>query len=199
MVFVMFWGSPSITGSLCQLREYVRRVQVDKDVKCFNVGDEFLLHVFKAHFSAALCTQLKLKSPSDTLDDVGNSLEWLRKKAESLVTTILFPRQSPDPVFFRHSTFLHISVLYLDLQNATKWEDGPHIVRHWKWWLPMFLGTGKKHYAKEAALLMCKLNADFPKHIAYLAINNRTVNKTGRPGHGKPLDQLMEHYNLYVV
>ena len=196
VVFSMFWGNPSISGSLCQLREFIRRVQVDKEVKCFNVGDEFLLHVFQAHILAAVCTQLGIQSPADEIKDTGDTLEWLEAKAETLVESILFPQHTNDPVFDRHSSFIHTAFLYSDLRNAIKWEDGPHIVRHWKWWLPMFLGTGKKHYAKEAALLTCKLNADFPRHIAYIAINNRTVNMSGKPGHGKPMDQLMEHYNL---
>ena len=45
----------------------------------------------------------------------------------------------------------------------------------------------------EAVHLIVNLTADFPKHIA---INNRTVNIHGKPGHGKPIDQLIEHYNL---
>ena len=56
----------------------------------------------------------------------------------------------------------------------------------------MFLDTAKKKYAKEAALLICKLKADFPRHIAYIATHNRTVKMTGKPGHGKPMDQLMQ-------
>ena len=37
----VFWGSPSHVGSLCNIRELVRRVQVDKKGKVFNVCDEF--------------------------------------------------------------------------------------------------------------------------------------------------------------
>lgn len=44
---------------------------------------------------------------------------------------------------------------------------------------------------------MCNLKAMFPKHIAYVT-HNQTVNIDGRPGHGKPLDLMQEHYNLYV-
>ena len=185
-----------VGGSLCQLREYIRRVQVDKDVKCFNVGDEFILHTFKAHFLASLCNQLGISSPADEVEDVGDTLEWLQSKATSLVEATLFPHRSSDPVFVRHSSFVHTAFMYVDLRNAIKWEDGPHIIRHWIWWLPLFLGTGKRNYAKEAALLVCKLKADFPKHIAHIATNNRTVNMTGKVGRGKPIDQLMEHYNL---
>ena len=32
------------------------------------------------------------------------------------------------------------------------------------------------------------------KHLSYIAIHNWTVNMEG-----KPLDQMMEHYNLYVT
>ena len=47
VVYTIFWGSPAQPGSLCHLREQVNRKQVDKAVKVFNVGDEFLLHCFK--------------------------------------------------------------------------------------------------------------------------------------------------------
>ena len=48
-VFIMFWGSPAHIGSLCNLREYIQRTGVDKAVKVFNRGDEFLVHAFKSH------------------------------------------------------------------------------------------------------------------------------------------------------
>ena len=64
------------------------------------------------------------------------------------------------------------------------------------WWLPRFHATRCKNYATEAANLVVNLTARFPKHISYIAIHNRTVNMDGKPGHGKPLDQVMEHYNL---
>ena len=56
--------------------------------------------------------------------------------------------------------------------------------------------TGKKNYSTEAAHLICNVLADYPKHIAYIVIHNRTVNTDSKPGNGKPIDQLLEHYNL---
>jgi hypothetical protein len=38
--------------------------------------------------------------------------------------------------------------------------------------------------------------ADFPKYIAFIATYNGTVNTENKPGRGKPIDQMMEHYNL---
>jgi hypothetical protein len=65
-------------------------------------------------------------------------------------------------------------------------------------WLPGFIATGCKNYAVECVHLLTNRCADLPKHLAYIAIHNRTVNIEGKPGRGKPLDQMMEHYNLYV-
>ena len=71
-------------------------------------------------------------------------------------------------------------------------------MRHWKWWLPQFIATGCTNYSTEAANLIANLSADFPKHISYIITHNRTVNTKGKAGHGKPLDHMIEHYNLYV-
>lgn len=92
-----------------------------------------------------------------------------------------------------------MAYLCVDLRDAIRYEDGEHIIRHWKWWLPRFIAVGCKNYATEAATnLIANVTARFPKQIAYITIHNRTVNMDGRLGHGKPVDQLMEHYNLYV-
>ena len=197
VLLLMFWGSPTHTGSLCNLREFVRRVQVDKTGKVFNVCDEFILHAFKSHLLAAICTQLKLQS-LDTPIVHDQNLQWLETTAEAIVAQNLYPTTSTDTVYGLHRSFLHIAYLYVDLRNAIRYEYGEHIIRHWKWWLPRFLATGCKNYAIEAANLIANVTAKFPKHMAYLTIHNRTVNMDGRPGHAKPIDQLMEHYNLYV-
>ena len=195
VVFNIFWGSPSQPGSLCNLREYIHRVRVSKEVKVFNVGDEFLLYAFKAHLIARLCTVLNVDSTDDPTEHEP-TLEWLESIAMATVSDLFYPVASDDPVYLFHRTFLHMGFLYSDLRNAIRFEDGPQIIRHWQLWLPHFLGTGKKNYSVEAANMLVNLKADFPKHIAYIAINNRTVNMEGKPGRGKPLDLLMEHYNL---
>ena len=138
------------------------------------------------------CHTLKLKSSDDSIKHIV-SLQWLESISESLVSKALFPVVSEDPVHYFHTSFLNMAFLYSDLRTAIRWEDGPHIIRHWKMWIPHFMGTGMKNYAAEAANLIANVKADFPAHIAYIAINNRTVNVQGK---GKPIDQHMEHYNL---
>lgn len=49
------------------MREIIRRTQVDKTVKVFNVGDEFLMHVFQAHLKANMCQLLKVATHTDSI------------------------------------------------------------------------------------------------------------------------------------
>ena len=58
VIYMSYWGRASQPGSLCNLREVVRRVQVNKAVKVFSTGDEFLLHCFQSHLLASICKQL---------------------------------------------------------------------------------------------------------------------------------------------
>ena len=51
---MMYWGTPSQPGSLCNVREYISRKQVDKEARVFNAADEFLIHTFKSHLLASL-------------------------------------------------------------------------------------------------------------------------------------------------
>lgn len=106
MIYLIFWGTPAQHGSLSNMREHVRRLQVDKGVKVFNVGDEFIVHMFKAHLAASICSSLNLESVSDTIQHE-RSLEWLRSTAETLIVDTLMPTSSKDPVFAMHRAFLH--------------------------------------------------------------------------------------------
>ena len=195
IVFTIFWGSPSVTGSLCNVRELISRKLVTKAVKVFNVGDEFLVHTFRAHLKSRICSVLGIASASDDIPHTP-SLQWLEEKAKSIVMQTIHPIRSSDPVYTRHRAFLHLGYMYVDLRHAIRWGDGPQIIRHWKLWLPRFVGAGCKNYSTEAINLIAHLEADFPRHIAYIATHNRTVSTTGKSGRGKPVDQLMEHYVL---
>jgi hypothetical protein len=161
-------------------------------VKVFSTGDEFLVHAFKAHLAARICTCLKLKSTSDAIPHE-KSLQWLQATAERLLPV---PATASDPVYAMHRFFLHTSFQYVDLRNAIRHENGPHIMRLWKLWLPRLIGTGRENYATKCVYMIANLCADLPRYLAYIAIHNRTVNMEGKPGRGKPIDQMVEHYNL---
>ena len=83
--FTIFWGAPNQPGSLCNLREIARCTPVDKGMKVFNTGDEFLLHAFKA----AVASSLTINTNSEV--DVQPTKEWLYEKAEAVATKCLMP------------------------------------------------------------------------------------------------------------
>ena len=170
------------------------RTLFDKAGKTFSVADEFVIHAFKAHLIAAACAHFNVKSPSETIPH-DQTQEWLISTAKCIVETSVLPKPHKDQLHDLHSSFLYAGFLYADLRNALKFE-GDQIIRLWKHWLIYFLGTNRKNYANEALNLLCNLKATFPRHIAYIATHNRTVNTSGKAGHGKPTDQMLEHYNL---
>jgi hypothetical protein len=96
-VFGIYWGTPSDVGSLCNIRELISRKLVTKTVKVFNIGDEFLIHAFRAHFMASICSILNIKSPADDIEHTG-CLEWLREKATNIVQLTINPVTSSDQV-----------------------------------------------------------------------------------------------------
>ena len=189
VIFSMFWVSPAQIGSLCNMRQVIRCLQVDKGVKVFNVGDEFLLHVFKAHFMVSIFPILNIQTTSGSISNQSLQ-EWLHHIAENIV---LMPSPSANPV---NRSFLHHMFMYINFREAIGWENVPQFIQHWKWWLPGFLATGCQNYAAESVNLIANSKVDFPKHISYIATHNRTVNTCGVAGRGKAIDQFMEHYNL---
>ena len=134
MIFLIFWEPHGNHGSLSSMRDKINRKQVDKGVKVFSTGDEFLVHTFKAHLAARICSCMELQSISDVIPH-DKSLQWLQTTAEKLLPETIKPTNSIDPVYVMHRSFLHTSFLYVDLRNAIRYEDGPHIVRLWKLWL----------------------------------------------------------------
>ena len=195
VILMAFWGKVGQPGSLCNLRNYVNRNLVDKTGKTFSVTDEFLLHAFKAHLMAAICEELSLASPDADIPHE-TSLQSLQEIANTIVEKRIMPSDTRHPLQAMHKTFLYSAFMYIDLRNAIRDSEGDHIIRQWKHWLILFLGTNRKNYATEALNLLCNISASFPRHIAYIVTHNRTVNTSGKPSQSTPLDQMLEHYNL---
>ena len=177
------------------MRQLVEQYGVDQKGKIFNIGDKFIVHVFHSHLAANICDQLNIESLDSSITSE-NTKEWLQSTAESIVCSTIIPTETSDPVHAFHHSLMHAAFFYTDLRNAIRFEDGPQIVRLWKYWLLYFLGTDKRNYTTEAVNMLRNIKCDFPAHIAYIAIHNRGVNMSGMEGRAKPTDQLNEHYNL---
>ena len=69
------WGKQSDPGSLCNLCSLINRTLVDKAAKTFSIEDEFVVHAFKAHLLAAICTHLNMKAHWNGCHQL-QSLSW---------------------------------------------------------------------------------------------------------------------------
>lgn len=143
-----YWGQVCQPGSLCNLKEVINRKKIEKKAKNFSIADEFILHTFKSHIIAAICDIMKLDDPTSSVPHEA-SLKWLEDTAKHIVTSTITPKASNDAVYAFHRSFLHTTFLYIDLRNAIRYEDGPHIIRHWQQWLVYFLGCNKNNYSTE--------------------------------------------------
>ena len=185
VVFTMFWGAPNQTGSLCHLREIARRTLVDKGVKVFNVGNEFLLHTFYAHFTASILTLLGTLAAQRIMFN-----KHLQRSGYS-------PNQkNSKQVYCMRSGFWSSYIVcscIVDLREAIIWENGPVIVQSW---IQLFVATGWKNHACKAVYQISNLTASFPKHVLCCHQQPHCQHTSGKPGKGKPMDQLIEHYNL---
>ena len=72
--------------------------------------------------------------------------------------------------------------------------NGPHVITTQE--AMSANATGCKNYATDTLYLLTNMCANLPRHLAYIAVHNRTVNVEGKPGRGKPIDQMTDHYIL---
>ena len=90
---------------------------------------------------------------------------------------------------------LRMCCLYMEFADAIREGDGGHVLRCWKYMLPIFLASGNKNYACEAAnFLLQHTYLLSPRQSAQL-LWSRFVNVYGQPGRNIPVDLHMEHLN----
>ena len=205
VIFLTFWKSADHPGSLAHLATVVNRTGVTIAAKKFQQADEFLMHALEAHLTASLVSFLNIEGTRDTLihDPVTITQSWLEETAERFTNQVVAvptdeDSTDTDHIYNCHRSFLHMALLYEDLRNAIRNENGPRIIQHWRMWLIYFLATGRRNYSNEAANLLANLKADFSKWLAYIVSYNRTVNSSGKPGQGKAIDMAVEHHNLVI-
>ena len=163
------------------------------------------MHAVEAHLTASLVSSLNIEGTRDTLihDPVTITQSWLEETAERFTNQVVAvptdeDSTDTDHIYNCHRSFLHMALLYEDLRNAIRNENGTRIIQQRKMWLIYFLATGRRNYSNEAANLLANLKADFSKWLAYIVTYNRTVNSSGKPGQEKAIDMAVEHHNLVI-
>ena len=85
VVFTIFWGTPSDSGTLCNMREFISRRLVNKTVKVFMSS----CRTPSRHISH-ICSIFGVDSPTAEIEHTC-SLQWLEEKAKVIVAKTIHP------------------------------------------------------------------------------------------------------------
>ena len=88
-----------------------------------------------------------------------------------------------------------LGLLYLEFQDAIREGDGLRVLRCWKYFLPIFRGSGRKNYALEALNLLYQHKYYLSPRLRQQILFSRFVNVHGGQGHNISADLHMEHMN----
>lgn len=117
--------------------------------------------------------------------------EWLTDAP----TVSLSVKKVPDGVFNYASAILNDGLLLLELRDAIREDDGPRVVRCWKFMLLHWRHAKHTKYSLEALHLIAAINATATERIPYELVWCRFINTRGVPGGNILVDLYMEHLN----
>lgn len=105
---------------------------------------EFIRHVLDAHLIQGLLSHFEIGSiTEDPAKGLEMTEEWLEQETSSFIKEVIsVPTDATldeaDHINNFHRSFIHDAMLYTDLRNAIRYDDGPRIILYWRWWLLFF-------------------------------------------------------------
>ena len=204
-------------GTLYQLRNKLNRTNVVKvPKKDVNACEDFVEIITSSLVIATAMTTLRLKSVNDFSSDgvlPGAETVWMLSDNErrgylnelcgqlydSFVhITYNDSGKKParhDKVFEYSVQLLRLCCIYVEFSDAIREGDGVHVLRCWKYMLPIFSASGNKNYACEAANFLLQHTYVLSPRLSAQLLWSRFVNVHGKPGKNISVDLHMEHLN----
>lgn len=100
-----------------------------------------------------------------------------------------------DSIYEYTRALLWHGITTLSRKDAIQENDGPRIIRHWKYDIIQFARLHHYKYFKLALNLLTSVQGGSSKRLAHQLTWCRTVNPTGQPGENIPVDLQMENLN----
>ena len=174
--------------------------------------------MISSHVVAAAMATFQLKSSSDTPDDSvlkDADQVWTKEKEERKAimeelcmqvfdkfvslsfgtTSSSYVHSEGDGVSSYSIQLLRIGCLYMEFADAIREGDGEHIIRCWRYFMPVFRAAQCTNYACESFNLLYQHLYTLSPRLSNQLMWSRFVNVHGRPGRNIPLDLHMEHLN----
>ena len=222
MIWKYFYSERSAGdhGTLYQLRNRLNRTNVAKKPKNdMNACEDFIEIVTSGHIVAAALETFQLDSTDDTPsnDVVPNAQDvwtqphstrqacldkWCKQIFDTFVglsynnlKSSLCPRTERDGVSSYSVQVLRLGCLFMEFADAIREGDGEHVLRCWRYLMPIFLSSGCRNYACESANMLLQYSYALSPTLANDLLWSRFVNVHGRPGKNIAVDLHMEHLN----
>lgn len=201
-------------GTSYQLKNLINRTHITKPKQDFNACDDYFEIVMTGYISAAAMDTLAMDDLDATPAIPSAEIAWMENDDErkehvralsmqvvNKFINISFNKASSTSRDSMHDygiNLLSIGFLYLEMHDAIKEGDGDRVLQCWKYLLPIFHNSGRKHYTIEAFNLLLHFHYKLPPRLAAELKWSRFVNTQGRPGKNIPVDLHQEHLNRLV-
>ena len=179
-------------GTLYQLKNVIHRTSVPSDPEDnMNAAEDFMQTVLEGYIVGA-ANELMGSKWEGTLPDLAEKIveNYVRILVDKAV-------QSTDEVFTYTVAceVISLGLLWFNYRDATQEGDGNRVMMIWKFLLLVFKSSGRRNYAKEAAMMLLNYHCIYSDQKAAQIKNSRFVNTVGRKGCNIPCDLFMEHLN----
>ena len=194
-VYQVIWGRLYSTKTVCdkgtlyQLKHLIHRTSVPSDPAENMKAADFMELVLEAHVIAAA---------NELMDSVNGGVMELANGIVKRFVRILpdeVPKPSDDNAYDYACEILSLGLVWYNYLDAVREGDGHCVMSIWKLLLVIFKKTGRRNYAKEAALLLINYHFLLSDRKAAQVRNERFINTQGGLGRNIASDLYMEHLN----
>ena len=105
------------------------------------------------------------------------------------------PEPSDDHIYAYAVEVMSLGLFYLSFKDAIKHGNGEHVLRCWKYFIPVFKASGRTNYSIEAFLTLYQYYFMLSPRQSHQLLWSRFINTHGLPGRNIECDLHMEHLN----
>ena len=202
-------------GTLYQLKNVINRTNLKANPKDdVNATHDFITLITTCHILSAAMQLMNMRELKDTPEDelvdestwmlpISERKEILTQISRKIVDTYInfkFDFVSPaepslDGVYAYAIETLSLGLFYESFKDAIKEGNGEHVLRCWKYFIPIFKASGRTNYSIEAFVTLFQYHYTLSPRQSHQLKWSRFINTHGLPGHNIECDLHMEHLN----
>ena len=178
-------------GTLYQLKVLLNRKAIPNQPKQnMKACEDFLFIILSALVKVAAEDILKSEPATNvSVTDLATSI------VDKFVDIGTNKKAVDDDLYVYTRELLTLALIWLNYYDSTKEGDGDRIILLWKFLFVIFKKARRKHYSKEAFILLVHFNFLLSDRLTQQLKWSRFVNTRGQIGCNMPCDLYNEHLN----